>query len=470
MYYSIGEFSKLTNLTPKMLKLYQEKELLIPAKVDEFTKYRFYNDSNLETANLISFFKQFDLSLAEIKEIVDNQDDESVLAELLEKQKDVIEDKITKYNFVMGLINEKLKRRNTMTEINSASKQRSRFWKIFAKLLMSNVPIAESLEIAGKSADDEVKSIIKEIIEGVKQEKKLYELLNNNKPIFTRFEILVIYTGEESDKVEQSANRVIYSGESDKLAQAANKVGIHIEDVGLPCKAEGEKNTRSKYWKTFASLIESGIHIEQSLKEASEWGDENLRSVIDQMIEEIINGDGLSTTLKNRPETFTDLEFMMCHLGEIYGNLDKTIKQLPITIKMIEETEDENKKRKNFWREVGEFESTDFKENDKTMNEWKSKYLEELKKNGTDENIIQSYKDIEYHLFEYIIQFALYVADDKLKAISEDILKETADKKTLSSIMQKYPDIFQEFETRLIALGEKNGNVGKAALDIAEVL
>jgi type II secretory pathway component PulF len=36
--------------------------------------------------------------------------------------------------------------------------------------------------------------------------------------------------------------------------------------------------------------------------------------------------------------------------------------------------------------------------------------------------------------------------------------------------MQKHPDIFQEFETRLIALGEKNGNVGKAALDLVEIL
>jgi DNA-binding transcriptional MerR regulator len=174
MYYSIGEFSKLTNLTQKTLRLYQEKELLIPAKIDEFTKYRFYNDSNLETANLINFFKQFDFSLAEIKEIVDNQDDRSIVAELLEKQRDVIEDKITKYNFVMGLINEKLKRRNTMTEMISASKQRSRFWKIFAKLLMSNIPIAESLEIAGKSADEETKAVLSEIINDVKQGNKLH--------------------------------------------------------------------------------------------------------------------------------------------------------------------------------------------------------------------------------------------------------------------------------------------------------
>ena len=41
MYYSIGEFSKITNLTPKMLKIYHEMDLLTPAKVDEFSKYRY---------------------------------------------------------------------------------------------------------------------------------------------------------------------------------------------------------------------------------------------------------------------------------------------------------------------------------------------------------------------------------------------------------------------------------------------
>ena len=112
-----------------------------------------------------------------------------------------------------------------MTEIDSTSKQRSRFWKIFSKLINQKVTIVDSLKIASKSADEEVKSIIKEIIEGVKQGNKLYELLNNNKTVFTRFEILVIYSGEESDK----------------LAQVSNKVGIHIEEVGLPYKAEGEE-------------------------------------------------------------------------------------------------------------------------------------------------------------------------------------------------------------------------------------
>ncbi|MCK5760230.1 MAG: MerR family transcriptional regulator [Candidatus Delongbacteria bacterium] len=199
MYYSIGEFSKLTNLTPKMLKLYQEKELLIPAKVDEFSKYRYYDQDNLETAKMISFFKQFDFSLAEIKEIIDNQDDEAIVTELLEKQKDVIKDKITKYNFVMGLINEKLIRRTTMTEINSTSKQRSKFWKIVAKLLKQDISVVDSLKTAGKNADEELKAVLPDIINEVKQDKKLYDILNEYKTVFTELERMVIEAGVETD-------------------------------------------------------------------------------------------------------------------------------------------------------------------------------------------------------------------------------------------------------------------------------
>jgi type II secretory pathway component PulF len=417
MYYSIGEFSKLTNLTQKTLRLYQEKELLIPAKIDEFTKYRFYNDSNLETANLINFFKQFDFSLAEIKEIVDNQDDRSIVAELLEKQRDVIEDKITKYNFVMGLINEKLKRRNTMTEMNSASKQRSRFWKIFAKLLMSNIPIAESLEIAGKSADEETKAVLSEIINDVKQGNKLHDILNNNKVVFTDLEIFVInpYT------------------ETDHLAHVSNKLGNFLEEVGFPDSIEGEKNTRSKYWKTFGLLLESGVTLIKSMKVAAEWADEKIREASDAMINEINSGSDFSTALEIRPDVFTKLELEMIRIGEWFGFLDVTIRELPNIVRMIEETDSETVKRQNFWKVLHSF----------------------------------SYPNLP---LKNILKIALILPDDKLKAISEDILKEIADKKTLSSIMQKHPDIFQEFETRLIALGEKNGNVGKAALDLVEIL
>ncbi|NOR46117.1 MAG: MerR family transcriptional regulator, partial [Candidatus Delongbacteria bacterium] len=437
MYYSIGEFSKLTNLTPKMLKLYQEKELLIPAKVDEFSKYRYYSESNLETAKLIIFFKQFDLSLAEIKEIVDNQDDETVLAELLEKQKDVIEDKITKYNFVMGLINDKLKRRDTMSEINSASKQRSRFWKIFANLLKNNIPLNECLEDAGKNADEELKTVLPDIINEVKEGKTLSDVLNDNKSIFTNLEILVIVNGEKYDIV----------------AKGANGIGNILNEFGFPDNTEEKLNTRSNYWKIFGALINIGNTITRSMKISADWADTKVREATDQMIEEINKGSDLLTSLKNRPEIFTELEIEVDRIGEESGRLTAFIGMLPNIVKMKEEAESEEEKRKNFWSVLGNFEGNDFEVADNSTYNHVLKHIEKLNERNEPNKKINLPDRNDFHLFQDAIYIALFVADDKLKKISKEVLKDIGSKNTLSSLMVKYPDVFQEFETKFIVLG-----------------
>jgi len=59
MKFSIGEFSKITSLSIKSLRLYHEKGILIPAEVDEFTGYRYYNEANYDMAKSIKIFINF---------------------------------------------------------------------------------------------------------------------------------------------------------------------------------------------------------------------------------------------------------------------------------------------------------------------------------------------------------------------------------------------------------------------------
>ena len=107
MRFSIGEFSKITSLTIKTLRLYHEKELLIPAEIDEFSGYRYYDKNNYETARVIKILKDYDFSLAEIKEILDEYSDESeILLPLKEKLKE-IESKINRYTVNCRLQNER---------------------------------------------------------------------------------------------------------------------------------------------------------------------------------------------------------------------------------------------------------------------------------------------------------------------------------------------------------------------------
>lgn len=67
---SIGEFARLSRLSPKALRLYDEMGLLIPARVDDATGYRFYGIDQLEPARLVADLRQLDVPLAEISAIL----------------------------------------------------------------------------------------------------------------------------------------------------------------------------------------------------------------------------------------------------------------------------------------------------------------------------------------------------------------------------------------------------------------
>lgn len=92
--YSIGEFSRITGLSIKALRLYHEKKLLIPAEVDEFTSYRYYSKSDIDLARMIVYLRNMQFSLSEIKEITENFEDESELVDFLEVKRIEIEQKL----------------------------------------------------------------------------------------------------------------------------------------------------------------------------------------------------------------------------------------------------------------------------------------------------------------------------------------------------------------------------------------
>jgi DNA-binding transcriptional MerR regulator len=67
---SIGEFSRLSRLSPKALRLYDELGLLRPARVDQETGYRWYTAAQLEDARLVAGLRRLAVPLARIREIL----------------------------------------------------------------------------------------------------------------------------------------------------------------------------------------------------------------------------------------------------------------------------------------------------------------------------------------------------------------------------------------------------------------
>jgi DNA-binding transcriptional MerR regulator len=67
---SIGEFARRSRLSIKALRLYDELGVLVPARVDEASGYRYYDVAQLEAARFVSMLRQLDLPLAAIKELL----------------------------------------------------------------------------------------------------------------------------------------------------------------------------------------------------------------------------------------------------------------------------------------------------------------------------------------------------------------------------------------------------------------
>ncbi|MEU5316243.1 MerR family transcriptional regulator [Streptomyces sp. NPDC021056] len=66
---TIGAFAKACRLSPKALRLYDELDLLPPAKVDPDTGYRYYAVEQLERARLVAWLRRIGMPLARIREV-----------------------------------------------------------------------------------------------------------------------------------------------------------------------------------------------------------------------------------------------------------------------------------------------------------------------------------------------------------------------------------------------------------------
>ena len=67
----IGDFSKLSLVSVKALRYYDERGLLKPARVDPSTGYRFYSVSQLSRLNRILALKDLGLDLSQIAQLLD---------------------------------------------------------------------------------------------------------------------------------------------------------------------------------------------------------------------------------------------------------------------------------------------------------------------------------------------------------------------------------------------------------------
>ncbi|MES9784841.1 MerR family transcriptional regulator, partial [Bacillus thuringiensis] len=103
---SIGEFSKISHLTMKTLRYYDEIGLLKPAFIDPKNGYRYYDIFQLEIALLITRLKTYLFSLEEIKDILENREKTELLNSKMKTKQENLTQQITYYSSLL----KKLKR------------------------------------------------------------------------------------------------------------------------------------------------------------------------------------------------------------------------------------------------------------------------------------------------------------------------------------------------------------------------
>lgn len=179
--FKIGEFSKLSNISVKMLRHYDEIELLHPDKTDDETNYRYYSAGKLETAFKINLFKNMGFSLKTIKVLLESSADIEEVKLHLKLREAAIKEEQEKLEKQILLINELSERSDKMAEI-----------KYIPLIKMIPRRLVLSLRKTVASYDDE-KFIWTE----------LYEFIEQNKitPVYDGYTMAVYHDNEykESD-------------------------------------------------------------------------------------------------------------------------------------------------------------------------------------------------------------------------------------------------------------------------------
>ena len=87
--FKIGEFSKLAQVSVRMLRYYDEAGLLKPAETDRFTGYRLYSGEQILTLNKIIFLRDLHFNVSEIAVVLNNWDDGFIERQLEKKRLEI---------------------------------------------------------------------------------------------------------------------------------------------------------------------------------------------------------------------------------------------------------------------------------------------------------------------------------------------------------------------------------------------
>lgn len=120
---SIGEFSKLSNVTTKTLRYYDKIGLLKPIIVNNENGYRQYSVEQLKTMIVINKLKEYQFTLCEIAAVINSDSKDNLLLNIAKSKKDIIETEVRHNQNILKCLNKDIgqleRGLSFMTDINN---------------------------------------------------------------------------------------------------------------------------------------------------------------------------------------------------------------------------------------------------------------------------------------------------------------------------------------------------------------
>ena len=114
----IKEFAKFTGVSVRTLHYYDEIGLLLPAIVDRYTGYRFYDENSLVRMQEILFYRELDFSLKSIGEILSSPNYDK--SKVLKEQKQLLILKKERLERLISAIDSAVKGENVMKAFDNS--------------------------------------------------------------------------------------------------------------------------------------------------------------------------------------------------------------------------------------------------------------------------------------------------------------------------------------------------------------
>ena len=114
----IKEFAEFMGVSVRTLHYYDEIGLLVPAYVDEYTGYRYYNENSLLRMQEILFYRELDFSLKSIGEILSSPNYDTNKA--LKVQKNLLTLKKERLERLISAVDDAIKGENVMSAFDNS--------------------------------------------------------------------------------------------------------------------------------------------------------------------------------------------------------------------------------------------------------------------------------------------------------------------------------------------------------------